>query len=156
MHVRGQAAMLLFHRHTARHSSSGSTRLAADLAAAAQLFRDAGDDQGVALVTRHIASLDRLSGRLDDAARRYEQALAIFRKTGDHVASRIVLHSLAQVKLELTSPTPPRSCCPRRCGWPGPRTADGSRRRCCTGWARPTCWRASWPAPSRGSSRRWR
>ena len=99
-HVRGQAAMLY---------SIGSLNIAQQrfdqarevFTAAAQLFQNAGDDQGIALVTRHIAFIDRLSGRLDDAARRYEQALCIFRRTGDHIAAAYVLHGLAQVKLEL-------------------------------------------------------
>ena len=99
-HVRGQAAMLY---------STGELNIAQQrfdqarqlFTAAAQLFTDAGDDQGMAHVTRHIASADRLSGRLDDAARGYEQALAIFRRTGDKMAVAFVLHGLAQVKLEL-------------------------------------------------------
>ena len=111
----------VLHRGAPYQRSSGSTRLASDLTAAAQLFADAGDDQGMALVTRNIALLDRLSGRLDDAARGYEQALAIFRKTGDQVATAYVLHGLAQVKLELDELRQPRgSCWPRRCGWPRP------------------------------------
>jgi DNA-binding SARP family transcriptional activator len=99
-HVRGQAAMLY---------SIGSLNIAQQrfdhareaFNAAARLFRSAGDDQGIGLVTRHIAFVDRLSGRLDDASRRYEQALAVFRGTGDHVAAAYVLQGLAKVKLEL-------------------------------------------------------
>jgi tetratricopeptide (TPR) repeat protein len=52
-------------------------------------------------VSRHVAFIDRLSGRLDDAARGYEQALAIFTETDDKIAIACVLHGLAQVKLEL-------------------------------------------------------
>jgi len=99
-HIRGQAAMLY---------SIGSLNIAQQrfgparqvFAAAAQLFKEAGDDQGIALVTRHIAFIDRLAGRLDDATKRYEQALAIFQRTGDQIAAAYVLHGLAQVKLEL-------------------------------------------------------
>src|SRR5207245_346560 len=58
------------------------------------------DHQGIAHATFHLASIDRLSGRLDDAASRYEQALTIFRSSGDDVATASVLHGLAQVKLE--------------------------------------------------------
>jgi DNA-binding SARP family transcriptional activator/Tfp pilus assembly protein PilF len=98
-HVRGQAAML--YSIGALHMSQqrfGPARK--EFTAAAQLFSDAGDDQGVALVSRHIAYMDRLGGRLDDATIRYEQALATFRKTGDDVAAAYVLQNLAQVKLE--------------------------------------------------------
>jgi DNA-binding SARP family transcriptional activator len=99
-HVRGQAAMLY---------SIGSLNIAQQrfdqarqvFTTATQLFADAGDDQGIALVTRHIAFIDRVSGRLDEATARYEQALAIFRRTGDKIAAAYVLHGLAQVKLEL-------------------------------------------------------
>jgi DNA-binding SARP family transcriptional activator len=99
-HLRGEAAMLY---------SIGSLSIAQQrfgkardvFNAAAELFRTAGDDQGVALVIRHIAFIDRLSGRLDDAARRYEQALTIFRATSDQIAEAYVLHGLAQVKLEM-------------------------------------------------------
>jgi DNA-binding SARP family transcriptional activator len=99
-HVRGQAAMLY---------SVGSLNIAQQrfdqarraFTMAARLFTKVDDDQGIALVTRHLAFIDRLSGRLDDATKRYEQALAIFKRTGDMVAIACVLHGLAQVKLEL-------------------------------------------------------
>jgi DNA-binding SARP family transcriptional activator/Flp pilus assembly protein TadD len=98
--VRGQAAMLY---------SIGSLNIAQQrfeqarhaFTMAARLFTKADDDQGIALVTRHLAFIDRLSGRLDDATRRYGQALTIFQRTGDMVAIACVLHGLAQVKLEL-------------------------------------------------------
>jgi DNA-binding SARP family transcriptional activator len=97
--VRGQAAMLY---------SCGSLCLAQqryaqarrDFAAAARLFGEVGDEQGIALVTRHVAYVDRLSGRLDEATHGYEQALAIFRRTGDDVAAAHVLHGLAQISME--------------------------------------------------------
>ena len=97
--VRGQAAILsqMGELHITQLQFDQALR---ECTAAAQLFESIGDDQGVAVVTRHIASIDRLSGRLDDAARRYEQALAFFRRTGDHVTTASVLHRLAQVKLE--------------------------------------------------------
>ena len=97
--VRGQAAMLY---------SSGTLHMTQQLFAparrefitAARLFRDADDDQGVGLVVRHIASIDRLQGRLEDAARNYQRALEVFQRTGDHIAAAYVLQNLAQVKLE--------------------------------------------------------
>jgi DNA-binding SARP family transcriptional activator len=99
-HARGQAAMR-YSIGTLHLAQQRFSQALEEFTAAVRLFTDAGDDQGVALVTRHIASLDRLSGRLDDATRGYEQALAIFQKTGDQVATAFVLHSLAQAKLEL-------------------------------------------------------
>ena len=110
----------------------------------------------MALVTRHIASMDRLSGRLDDATSGTSRRWPCSERTGDQVAAAYVLQSLAQVKLERTSTTRRRNCCRTRCGWARPRNAAGSRRRCSTGSVRPTCWPATWPAPSRRSSWRWR
>lgn len=99
-HVRGQAAML-YSIGTLHLAQQRFVPAREQFSAAARLFQDIGDDQGIGLVTRHIASLDRLSGRLGHATRGYEQALAIFERTGDQVAKAFVLHSLAQVKLEL-------------------------------------------------------
>jgi DNA-binding SARP family transcriptional activator len=101
--VRGQAAILY---------SLGTLHLAQqrfDLArenseAATRLFREAGDQQGLALVSSQVAYMDRLSGRLADAAKGYEEALAVFRRTSDPIAAAYVLHGLAQVKLELRQP----------------------------------------------------
>ena len=99
-HLRGQAAML-YSTGELNQAQQRFDRARQLFTAAAQLFTDAGDDQGMAHVTRLIASADRLSGRLDDAARGYEQALAMFRRTGDKIAIAYVLYGLAQVKLEL-------------------------------------------------------
>lgn len=66
---------------------------------AARIFEAIADDQGVALVIRHIAFLDRMSGRHDDAVRNYERALSLFRAGGDRVAAAYVLQSLAEVRL---------------------------------------------------------
>ena len=68
---------------------------------ARQLFQDIGDEQGIGLVTRHLAYIDLLSGEFAEASRRYQEALTIFERTGDHVASAYVLQNLAQVKLEV-------------------------------------------------------
>jgi DNA-binding SARP family transcriptional activator/tetratricopeptide (TPR) repeat protein len=97
-HVRGQGAMLY---------SIGSLRMAQQqfdsaceaFTEAVELFQEAGDDQGVALVRSQIASMDRLGGRLNEAVRGYEQALAIFRRAGDQIASAYVLRGLAQIEL---------------------------------------------------------
>jgi tetratricopeptide (TPR) repeat protein len=102
-HVRGRAAMLnsigAFHLTQQRLEPARQ-----ELTEAAQLFEEAGDEQGMALVIRHLAYLDRLNGRLGDATRRYEHALAIFRRIGDQIATAYVLHGLAQVRLELNQP----------------------------------------------------
>jgi tetratricopeptide (TPR) repeat protein len=99
-HIRGQAAMLY---------SIGSLNLVQQrfdkaremFSEASRLFLSVGDEQGLALVIRHIAFTDRLTGQLDDAARHYGHALAIFRRTSDHVAAAYVLHGMAQVSLEM-------------------------------------------------------
>lgn len=101
--VRGQAAMLnsigSFHLTQQR---TGAAR--AELTEAAQLFKEVGDEHGTALANRDLAYLDRLSGQLGDAIRRYEQVLAVFRRLGDRIAAAYALHSLAQVRLELNEP----------------------------------------------------
>jgi DNA-binding SARP family transcriptional activator len=99
-HIRGQAAMLY---------SIGSLNLVQQrfdkaremFSEASRMFLSVGDEQGLALVIRHIAFTDRLTGHLDDAARHYGHALAIFRRTSDHVAAAYVLHGMAQVRLEM-------------------------------------------------------
>jgi DNA-binding SARP family transcriptional activator len=100
---RGQAAMLY---------SSGSLSLAEqrfdearrDLESAGSMFRDLGDEQGLALVTRNIAFADRIRGDLPAATGRYEYALECFRRSGDLGAAAYVLHSLAQVHTERGDP----------------------------------------------------
>ncbi|HEY1622726.1 MAG TPA: BTAD domain-containing putative transcriptional regulator [Streptosporangiaceae bacterium] len=101
--VRGQAAMLYStgSLHMVQQRPDPARR---ELTMAAQLFTDAGDVHGVAHVTRHIAYLDRMNGKLADATARYEQALAILRDVGDKIATACALHHLAQVKLELHQP----------------------------------------------------
>jgi DNA-binding SARP family transcriptional activator len=102
-HVRGQAAML--YSAASLHIAQQQFELARqECTAAARLFQDAGDDQGIGLVASLIASVDRVGGRLNDATRGYERALAIFRITGDQVAAAYVLHCLAEVKLEQAEP----------------------------------------------------
>ncbi|HEY7142671.1 MAG TPA: BTAD domain-containing putative transcriptional regulator [Streptosporangiaceae bacterium] len=99
-HIRGQAAMLysIGSLHIAQQRFGQARQV---LAEAAQLFASVGDDEGLALVARYTAFLDRLNGRLDDATVGYERALAIFTRTGDAIAAAYVMHGLAQVKLEL-------------------------------------------------------
>ncbi len=98
-HLRGQAEIL---------SSRGSLLTAqqeyalarADLAAAAQLFHDCDDAHGLARVDADIAFLDRLTGRLEEAAQRGERALVVLRRTGDTKHAAFVLQTLAAVRLQ--------------------------------------------------------
>lgn len=71
-----------------------------NLEEAAELFHTVGNEQGVALVSRNIAYLERMDGNLAEAARRYEWALSVLRSGGDLAAAAYVLHSMAQVELE--------------------------------------------------------
>ncbi len=98
-HVRGQAVML-YARGSLFLQQQRHELARRDLTAAAQLFQDAGDEQGWAQVTGQIAFLDRIGGRLDDATGRFEQALGIFRSTGDEVGAASTLRGLAMIKLD--------------------------------------------------------
>jgi DNA-binding SARP family transcriptional activator len=98
--VRGEAAML-YTTGTLHMTQQRFDPARQELNAAARLFGEADDEHGMALVIRHIAFIDRLSGRLKDSTRRYEQALSIFRRTRDHLGCAYVLQNLAQIKLEL-------------------------------------------------------
>jgi DNA-binding SARP family transcriptional activator/Tfp pilus assembly protein PilF len=101
--VRGQGVML--HDIGVMHFQQGRLDSAREeLAAATQLFRDAGAEQTVALVTRSVAAVDRVSGRLDEATRGYEQALAVLRDSGDNHNVARVLRDLAQIQLEFERP----------------------------------------------------
>jgi DNA-binding SARP family transcriptional activator/tetratricopeptide (TPR) repeat protein len=101
--VRGQAAML--NSIGSFHLTQQRIELAhTELVEALQLFQDARDKYGMALVERHLAYLDRLGGRLSDATERYERALTVFKSVGDRIAIAHMLHGLAQVRLELNQP----------------------------------------------------
>jgi DNA-binding SARP family transcriptional activator/Tfp pilus assembly protein PilF len=101
--LRGEAAML-YSRGALRVQQHRFGAARPDLNAAAQLFRDACDDHSLALAIRNMATIDRLTGRLSDAAEHYEQALAILRTTADHTAAAHVLHHLAMIKLDKREP----------------------------------------------------
>jgi DNA-binding SARP family transcriptional activator/predicted ATPase len=97
--VRGQAAIL--YALGSLHLRQGQSGAAGEeLAAAARLFQDAADDRGTAIATVQLVYLERLSGRLDDAARHGQQALATLRRTGDTKDLAYLLGNLGQVKLE--------------------------------------------------------
>jgi tetratricopeptide (TPR) repeat protein len=66
------------------------------LTAAWQAFQDLGEQHGAALALRHLAFLDRLRGRPDDAVATYEQALSMLRTVGDRVAEAHVRHGLGR------------------------------------------------------------
>jgi DNA-binding SARP family transcriptional activator/tetratricopeptide (TPR) repeat protein len=72
----------------------------ADLTAAVALFGAAGEPWGVAHSIRDLGFVAWLSGRLDDAARSSEQALAIFRRIGDQLAAARVLRFLVGIQLD--------------------------------------------------------
>lgn len=98
-HIRGQAVML--HGMGSLHMTQLQFGQAfPELSTAMRLFEEIGDDRGAAHTVRLRASIDRLSGRLDDAAEGYGHALAIFRASGDDVATASALLGLALVKLE--------------------------------------------------------
>jgi DNA-binding SARP family transcriptional activator/tetratricopeptide (TPR) repeat protein len=98
--IRGQAAMLysIGSLHVAQHQFGPAQEV---FTTATRLFSEAGDEQGIAIVTCQIAYIDRMTGCLADATAHYEQALALFKKTPDLTATVYVLHSMAQIKLEL-------------------------------------------------------
>jgi DNA-binding SARP family transcriptional activator/tetratricopeptide (TPR) repeat protein len=98
--VRGQAVML-YSMGTLHVTQQRFGAAHQELSAAAELFADVGDEHGLALVIRHLAFIDRLDGRLQEATARYERALDIFRRTGDHLGCAYVLQNQAQVMLEL-------------------------------------------------------
>jgi DNA-binding SARP family transcriptional activator/tetratricopeptide (TPR) repeat protein len=102
-HVRGQAAALLalgsFYEYRGRLAEARQV-----VEAAGGLFRDAGDDQGIAETIRLTALMDRQAGRLDAATAGFEQALAIHRAAEDQAAVAYVLQNLARVRLEAGEP----------------------------------------------------
>jgi DNA-binding SARP family transcriptional activator len=97
--VRGQAVMLY---------STGALGIVEkrfddarrSLEQAEQLFQQLDSEQGTALVSRHLAYLDRIAGDFDGASRRYELALRVLLRAGDLTAAAYVLNSMAQTALE--------------------------------------------------------
>lgn len=98
-HVHGEAAIL--YSTGSLHIMQQRFDLALqELTDAMRLFEKSDDRYGAALAIRHIAYLDRLGGRRDQAMVGYEQALAVFRETDDLIGMAYVLQGMAQVKLE--------------------------------------------------------
>jgi DNA-binding SARP family transcriptional activator len=97
--LRGHATMLMC-RGGPAHARGQLTAARRDFDAAAQLFRDVGDDHAYALAIRLTALIDRIAGRLDAATAGFERALAILRRTADATAVAYVLQNLARVRLE--------------------------------------------------------
>jgi DNA-binding SARP family transcriptional activator len=98
-HVRGQAAML-YHIGSLHITQLELNQAFRELSDSVRLFEEVGDDQGTAHATFLKATADRLSGRLDEAAKGYVRALSTFRAAHDDIATASVLLGLAQVKLE--------------------------------------------------------
>jgi DNA-binding SARP family transcriptional activator/tetratricopeptide (TPR) repeat protein len=68
------------------------------------LFKKFGAEHGAALVSRHLAYLDRIGGDFDSATHRYEEALEVLRGAGDLTAAAYVLNSMAQTALDRGDP----------------------------------------------------
>jgi DNA-binding SARP family transcriptional activator/tetratricopeptide (TPR) repeat protein len=105
--VRGEAAILLSLAElhlTLKRPGPGRQ----EATAASRLFAQVGDDHSQALAERHVAYADWLSGRLDDAMRRYERALRTLREVGDDAAATFVLQAMARVELERGEPAAAR------------------------------------------------
>jgi DNA-binding SARP family transcriptional activator/Tfp pilus assembly protein PilF len=75
-----------------------------DLDEAAALLRETGYDRGYAWTIRTIAIIDRQTGRLDDAARRCEQALTLLRQAGHHADEAVVLFQMVKIELDRRQP----------------------------------------------------
>jgi DNA-binding SARP family transcriptional activator/tetratricopeptide (TPR) repeat protein len=99
-HVRGQAT-ILYGLGSLGIDEDHYDEAREQLTAAERLFEDAGDDQSAAIVTVELAALDRLTGRLDDAVRRGQRALANLKGTGVQVDRAYVLRILARAQLDL-------------------------------------------------------
>lgn len=56
--------------------------------------------QGMAMVLRNQAFIDRVTGDYELSRSRNEQALALFRETGDRMGEAFVLNSLAQIDID--------------------------------------------------------
>ncbi|MEU3251211.1 BTAD domain-containing putative transcriptional regulator [Streptomyces sp. NPDC006997] len=101
--TRGEAAMRysLGSLHMFEQSAEPGRR---QLDRACELYRELGDESGVAMSLRNLAYVDRLTGDLRSAQDRWETALAVFRESGDRVAEAHVLNSLAQTRLDAGEP----------------------------------------------------
>lgn len=63
-------------------------------------YREAGDAEGEALASGQLATLHQLTGRLDDARRAMEDALAFFVSTGHRLRQGIVMGNLVSIALD--------------------------------------------------------
>ena len=68
------------------------------------LFGQLGAEHGDALVSRHLAYLDKVAGDLGNASRRYESALTVLRAAGDLTSAAYVLNDMAQIALDRGDP----------------------------------------------------
>ncbi len=98
-HERGEAAVL--YSLGSLHIMQQRFDLAyQELMRSGDIFGRNSDPYCAALAIRHIAYLDRLGGRLDQASIGYEHALAEFRRNRDLIATAYVLQGMAQLQLE--------------------------------------------------------
>ena len=97
--VRGQVVML-YSQSELHFAQQHYDQARGEASAALRLFQDISDEHGAALAITGIACADRVSGRLDDAARRFDRALGVFRSTGHHLAAGFALVNIAEIKLQ--------------------------------------------------------
>ena len=97
--ARGEAAVLCSLGELAyvRHQIPDA---AASLTRAWEMFGAIGDVHGRALASGHLAFLDRLQGRSENAIARYARAVGDLRHVGDKIAAAHLLCGMAQVYLE--------------------------------------------------------
>lgn len=87
-----RGSMHLFERHFGEAE--------ADLAVALALFTELGEDEGRAMAVRNQAFIDRMRGNHGRGRERSEEALRLFRRSGDLAGEAHVLSNLAQIALE--------------------------------------------------------
>jgi len=98
----GEATMIYslgsLHLFEHRFAEAGSL-----LATALEAFTALGHDQGIAMVVRNQAFIDRMTARYAQAVEGNERALEVFRRTGDRAGEAYVLSNLAQIDLDVGS-----------------------------------------------------
>jgi tetratricopeptide (TPR) repeat protein len=100
--LRGQAAVLWSLGNLAvRERLSDAAHY---LERALHIFEKIEDEHGCALTLATLGFVDRLSGQYDQALRRFEEALAVFRTIGDRVSEVDALTNIAQIRQDLGQP----------------------------------------------------
>jgi DNA-binding SARP family transcriptional activator/predicted ATPase/TolA-binding protein len=94
------ALALTYWGELARHQGELATAHARQAESLA-LFRDLGEDQGIARVLLHQANLAFVSGQLHEAVRQYEEGLAVSQALGSYRQTGIFLDNLGAVLIDL-------------------------------------------------------